>query len=138
MKSAFGVFCAREPQAQAGWLEQLLDKLHYSKVRTPAASDHFLVSGGLVHQQEAGKVSQSSGSARLLLPWGRGSRTNLCGRKSVNQISAYALGCQTGDKWVRSPLKVLQGLYLKGLICREREGMFRWVCLKPLLLFLSD
>lgn len=90
MKSAFGVFRAREPQAQAGWVEQLLEELHYSKEVTAAAPEHILVSGGLVHQQEEGKVSQSLGSAHLL-PWGRGSRTNPCGRKSVNPISACAL-----------------------------------------------
>lgn len=55
------MFCAREPQAQAGWVEQLLDELHYSERVTAAAPEHILVSGGLVYQQEEGEVSQSLG-----------------------------------------------------------------------------
>lgn len=103
----FGVFCARVPQTQAGWGEQLLKELLYSEGVTAAAPEHILVSGAPVYQQEEGKMSQSLGSAHHLIPWGRGSRTNLRGRMPVNPISAYSLGCQTGDKWVRSPLELL-------------------------------
>lgn len=59
--------------------------------------------------------------------------TQLVPRKPINAISAYALSCQTGDEWVRSPLEIL------GNVCSaEREGMFRWICVEPPLLFLSD
>lgn len=93
-------------------MEQLLKELLYSEGVTAAAPQHILVSGGPVYQQEEEKMSQSLGSARHLLPWGRGSRTNLRGRKPVNPISAYGLGCQTGDKWGTSPLEVLGNAFV--------------------------
>lgn len=97
----FGLFCARESQVKAGWVEKPLDELYYSEEVTAAVvPGHEHGQEGCVYQQKEAKMSESSASAYhlssySLLPVGKKQEGKPLSGKSVKPIRACAFSHQT-------------------------------------------